>query len=401
MLMISTTYRLYKNAYTGLTHRMWLLAIVMFINRCGTMVLPFMTLYCLSKGYTDFQGGIAVSLYGLGSIAGAYLGGKLSDRYGFYTIQLVALFGGGLMFILLGQMNNYPAICICIFFASMINESFRPANASAIGHYSTPKNRTQSFSVIRLAINMGWGVGAAAAGILAKISYLLIFWVDGISNILAGVALLLLLPKVSIAQQKDNSTATAAMAKSPYRDTTFLIFVGFMLLFAFCFFQLFTTVPVYFKKDLHLNEDMIGIVMAINGILIGLFEMVIVFKIEGKRSYLALMTYGTILMAASFLLLNLPLASGFAIALTAVLMFTFAEIIAMPFMNSYYISRTTPENRGSYAGLFTMTWSCAQVIGSLTGAQIAHEWGHQTLWYIIAVICIIAAVGFHRLQQRR
>ncbi|MGC4102629.1 MFS transporter, partial [Ferruginibacter sp.] len=176
--MITTTLNLYKNAYSGLTRRMWLLAIVMLINRSGTMVLPFMTLYCNHRGYTETQGGLAVAIYGIGSLFGAFMGGRLSDQIGFYTMQFVALFGGGIMFIIIGQMDSYVTICICIFFASLINEAFRPANSSAVAHYSTPQNRTQSFSLVHLAINLGWGVGSAAAGMLASISYHLLFWVD-------------------------------------------------------------------------------------------------------------------------------------------------------------------------------------------------------------------------------
>jgi MFS family permease len=399
--MLTATINLYKNAYSGLTRRMWLLATVMLINRCGTMVLPWMTLYCLHKGYTEVQGGIAVAIYGLGAMAGALIGGKLSDKYGFYNMQLAALFGGGVMFIVLGQMPTYPTICICIFFASMVNESFRPANASAIAHYSTDKNRTQSFSLVRLAINMGWGVGAAIAGMLAAISYSLLFWVDGISNILAAVTLLLLLPRVSISQQKNTSIVKAPVVISPYKDKIFLKFIFFMLLFAFCFFQLFTTVPVYFKEGLKMNESSIGIIMALNGIIIAVFEMIIVFKIEGRRTYLALMTYGTIMMAISFLFLNLPLVSGIAVALIATIAITIAEITAMPFMNSYYISRTVPENRGSYAGLYTLTWSMAQVIGSLTGSKIAHTYGHHVLWWVIGGICFVAAAGFKWLGSKQ
>jgi MFS family permease len=143
--MFTTTINLYKNAYSGLTRRIWLLAVVMLINRCGTMVLAFMTLYCNHRGYTETQGGFAVAVYGIGSLVGAFIGGRISDTFGFYKVQLVALFGGGIMFIILGQMDSYVTICICIFFTSMINESFRPANSTAIAFYSTPENRTQSF----------------------------------------------------------------------------------------------------------------------------------------------------------------------------------------------------------------------------------------------------------------
>ena len=147
--MVHTTIRLYKNAYSGLSRGIWLLALVMFINRCGTMVLPFMTLYIKHIGYTTKQGGIVVAIYGLGSVVGAFIGGKISDRFGFYYTQLVSLFTGGLLFMLLGQMKTYESICIVTFFLSMVNESFRPANSSAIAYYSKPENRTQSFSLVR------------------------------------------------------------------------------------------------------------------------------------------------------------------------------------------------------------------------------------------------------------
>ena len=401
-IMYNRTIALYKNAYSGLTRRMWLLAVVMLINRCGTMVLPFMALYCIHRGYSDIQSGMAVAVYGIGSVVGAFLGGKFSDRFGFYRVQFISLFGGGIMFMLLGRMDSYLSICICIFFASMINESFRPANASAIAHYSTPENRTQSFSIVRLAINLGWGVGSALAGILSHISYKLLFWVDGSTNIAAAIVLLLILPAVSLAQQKQQTNlAKDVKISGPYKDKTYLIFIGFTILFAFCFFQLFTTVPLFFKKALQLDELHIGIIMSMNGILIACFEMIIVFKLEGTTAYLRLMTIGAIIMAIAYFTLNIPLNNGFFVALISVVVITVGEIIGMPFMNSYYISRTNAANRGQYAAVFTMAWSIAQVIGSLSGTQIVHHLGFQTLWWIIGGICFITAFGFNYIYSKR
>jgi len=399
--MITAALNTYKNAYSGLTRRMWLLSLVMLINRSGTMVLPFMTLYCNHRGYTQTQGGIAVAFYGVGSLFGAFIGGRLSDKIGFYYMQFIALFLGGIMFIILGQMNTFPGLCTVIFFTSMVNESFRPANSSAIAYYSTPQNRTQSFSLNRLAINLGWGIGSAVAGMLASVSYQLLFWVDGFTNIASAIVLLFILPKVTLAQQHKESHSVKEKVKSPYTDKTFLIFVGFMLLFALCFFQLFTTVPLYFKQGLHLNEFWIGVIMAMNGIIIAFFEMVIVFRLEGTLPYLRLMRYGTLLMAVSYCMLNIPIANGFIIATAAMLMVTIAEITAMPFMNSWYIARTTPGNRGQYAALYTMAWSSAQVIGSLSGASIAHAIGYHNLWWIIGGICLITAWGYGYIEKKR
>lgn len=399
--MISAAKNLYKNAYSGLTRRIWLLSVVMLINRSGTMVLAFMTLYCTHLGYSIEQGGMVVAIYGVGSVAGAWLGGKISDAIGFYYVQFGALLLGGIMFIVLGQMESYVSICIVTFILSMVNEAFRPANSTAIAYYSTAQNRTQSFSLIRLAINLGWGVGSALGGFLASINYHLLFWVDGFTNIIAAFLLLLILPKVKLSEQRSPAEKTdTPQSSSAWKDRTFLYFIFFKILFAICFFQLFTTVPVYFKEGLKLNEFWIGVVMAANGLLIALFEMVIVFKLEGRRPYLTLMSYGALLMGLSFLLLDMPLQNGFTVAVVSMLTITVAEMISMPFMNSFYIARSNEYNRGQYAGLYTMGWSIAQVIGSRSGSLVAGRFGYFNLWVMVSLVCIVAAAGYYWLQKR-
>jgi predicted MFS family arabinose efflux permease len=404
--MINATIDLYKKAYSGLTRNIWLLSIVMLVNRSGTMVLGYLTLYSVHLGYTIQQGGWLVAIYGLGSIAGALIGGKLSDMWGFYKVQFGALFFGGVLFIVMGQMSSYPALCISAFVLAMVNESFRPANATAIAHYSNKKNRTQSFSIVRLAINMGWGIGVGVGGLLASINYHLLFWVDGCTNMIAAIVLLLILPKVSLEQQKKPQEETAGTGVSSgktlraIKDKDFLFFLFFVTLFGICFFQVFTTVPVYFKKGLHLNESFIGIIMAVNGIVIALFEMLIVYKLEGRRSYLYLITLGTVLMGVAFLFLDLPLANSFLVGLIAVLILTISEMVAMPFMNSYYISRSSETTRGQYAGFYTMAWSVAQVVGSSAGAIVAARIGFLNLWWIIACLCLFSAAGFYWLFMK-
>lgn len=401
--MLSATINLYRNAYTGLTRRMWLLSIVMLINRSGTMVLAFMTLYINHIGYSTELAGLVVGIYGVGSLVGAFIGGKISDRFGFYYTQFFSLVCGGILFITLGQMKSYVSICICTFFLSMVNESFRPANVTAIAHYSTPQNRTQSFSINRLAINLGWGVGGALGGFLASVNYHLLFWVDGCTNIFAAMLLLLLLPKVSVSQQQNlaKNANKKMKAKPAYTDKTFMRFLALQILFSICFFQLFTTIPLFFKEGLHIDEFLIGIIMAMNGIIIAMFEMVLVFKLEGRRPYLRLITFGTVIMAISFFVLNVPFIHGFALAFISMLLMTVAEMTSMPFMNSYYVSRSNEGNRGQYAGYYTMAWSAAQVIGSTSGTQVAHAIGYNNLWWIIGGICMLTAFGYQKLLASR
>ncbi|MDQ6904814.1 MAG: MFS transporter, partial [Bacteroidota bacterium] len=146
--MMRSVVSLYKKVYGGLSAGTWWLSLVMLVNRSGTMVIPFMTMYLTQHyDYSISKAGFVMSLFGLGAIVGSLIGGKLVDVIGYYYVQIIALIGGGSMFIILGQMRSYPAICITTFILAILNESFRPANTVAIAHYSKEQNRTRSYSL--------------------------------------------------------------------------------------------------------------------------------------------------------------------------------------------------------------------------------------------------------------
>jgi predicted MFS family arabinose efflux permease len=193
--MLNTTARSYRNAYSGLSRETWLLSLIMLINRSGTMVVPFMALYLTDPdemGFSIGKAGVVVGLFGAGAFCGAWLGGRLTDKIGFYPVQLITLTGGGILFMILGQMKTYPLICLFTFLLSFVNEAFRPANSTAIAFYSKEENRTRSYALNRLAINIGWAVGSGLGGFLAHINYELLFWVDGDLSLRPAVGLLLI-----------------------------------------------------------------------------------------------------------------------------------------------------------------------------------------------------------------
>jgi len=362
------------------------------------MVLAFMTLYCHHIGYTMQQGGWVVAIYGLGSLAGAFAGGKISDRFGFYYTQFSSLFLGGILFIVLGQMRSYTSICICTFFLSVVNEAFRPANTSAIAFYSTATSRTQSFALNRLAINLGWGIGSALGGLLASINYHLLFWVDGATNITAALLLWYFLrPSKQVRPVK--KVEVADPLHSAYRDKIYLWFTLLVILFAACFFQMFTNINAYYKIERHFNERFIGIVGALNGIMIAVIEMVMIFKLEGRRSSTYYISRGVAFVGLAYIVLAIfPI--NHMMALLMMVVMTFGEMFSMPFMNTFWTSRSAAHNRGQYAGMYTMAWSIAQTTGPLLGALIAEQAGFTVLWWVLGGTCFLTAGGFWWLGKK-
>ncbi|HEV3414394.1 MAG TPA: MFS transporter, partial [Puia sp.] len=310
----------------------------------------------------------------------------------------VALAGGGVFFIVLGQVKSYPLICLFTFLLSVVNDAFRPANSTAIATYSKEENRTRSYSLNRLAINLGWAVGGAIGGILASINYHLLFWVDGGTNLAAAILLRIFLHPESTKVVHHGREAGAMPVVSPYRDRTYLQFIVCTVLFASCFFQIFSTLPLFYKRELGMPEYEIGLLLTINGLIISVIEMVLVFRLEGRRGNLYYVFFGVLAVGVSYLLLDVLPLSVF-VAYFCMVVSTAGEMLAMPFMNSWWIARTSRANRGQYAGLYTIAWSTAQVIGPTGGAAIAQRAGFHVLWWVVGGICVVAAMAFRYLRQ--
>ena len=391
--MFTSLINLYKQAYTGLSRNSWYLCLVMLINRSGTMVVPFMSIYCIQQlHFTIIQAGSIMAFFGVGSITGAFFGGKLTDKVGFYDLQVGALLSGGLLFLVLGYQHTFLSLSIGTLVLSFCNESFRPANSTAIAHYSNDENKTRSYSLNRLAVNLGWAVGGALGGFLASFNYHLLFWVDGSTNILAALLLLTLMPRSKVVKTIQRP-GVSLVKTSAYNDKVYLLFIILATLFGVCFFQFFIMQPVFYKIQWHFSERFIGFLMALNGILIALVEMVLVHNLEGKRNGLVYISAGILMGGIGFALLNIVPATAVA-AILVVVLITFSEMLSMPFMNSFWISRTTVYNRGEYAALYTMSWSAAQVIAPFVGSQVIFYGGFNLLWWIIGAVSLTASMGY-------
>ena len=179
-----------------------------------------------------------------------------------------------------------------------------------------------------------------------------------------------------------------------------MIFIFLLFLFALCFFQLFTTIPVFYKEQFHLSIFFIGMIMTMNGLIISLFEMITIFKLEGRRPLLHFISLGVVLIGIAYLMLNSPVIEKWALAIIIMLLFTFGEILSMPFMNSYFISRTLPHNRGQYAALYTVAWASAQAVGPFIGGLIAENYGYNTLWFMVAGVCMVIALLYRLLHKK-
>ena len=75
--------KLYRDSYTGLKREVWLLTLITLINRTGSMVLPFLSIYLNTvEGYSLALTGFILMAYGLVAFMGNCLGSVLTNLAG-------------------------------------------------------------------------------------------------------------------------------------------------------------------------------------------------------------------------------------------------------------------------------------------------------------------------------
>jgi MFS family permease len=397
--MIKSVASTVTSAFSGLSKAVWFLSLAMFINRCGTMVIIFMTIYATKQlNFSIKQAGTIMAMFGVGSLIGVFISGKLTDKLGYYKIMFVSLFVGGSLFLVLAQLNSFYPIAICTFFVSLFGEAFRPANMAAIAKFSKPENFTRSLSLNRLAVNLGFSVGPALGGLLAQHNYKNLFYADGFTCILAALVIAFFVKDKKIQPSKSSQERNTDHSNiSPFKDMPYMFFTFLGILYAAAFFQMFSTMPLYYKDVHQLNEQKIGLLMAFNGISVAVIEMVLIYKIENKLKPLQFAMIGAAMLMVNYLVLLFAI--NFVWLVFSMLLITISEMLAMPFMTTFMINRAGPERKGSYASVYSMTWSIAQIISPIIATQTIAIAGHNVLWIIFAFFGLTVTVGMYFLHR--
>jgi predicted MFS family arabinose efflux permease len=393
---------LYRESFSNLQRNAWILAIAMFINRSGSMVLLFTSLYFTKDlHFTIAQAGVIMSFYGMGSVLGSYSGGWLTDRKNFFDIMILSLTGSGIILLFMLVVTTQFYLSIVIFCYAFMADMFRPAHSSAIAAYSAPGNMTRSVSLARLAINLGFSLGPALGGVIALyLGYKWLFVIDAFTSFAAAGMLSVYLPKHKSEHNRHHNSVLKDSSTSAYRDFNYLLFIFLVSLYGICFFQLFASIPQYFSRECHYTEDTIGLLLAFNGLLVVVIEMPLIAHLEKKKKKLQYVIAGTLCIPVSFFILQ----HGNALILWALaytLIITLSEIFAMPFMMNHALSAAPKERQGQYMALYSMGFGIANILAPSLGLGIAGKYSFSTMFYFFIVLSLITASGFALLNRKR
>lgn len=376
----------YRRSFEGLPRTAWILALVMLVNRSGSMVLAFLSIYLsYDLGWGDRFAGNAVAVYGLGACFGAFIGGRLSAKLGAYLVQQSSLIATAVGYCFLSLMTTKFSVLSALFLVSVAAESLRPANVTAIAEAVPAHLHRRAFALNRLAVNLGFTFGPAIGGVLATKSYSLLFFADAASCVAAA---LLLATTRRVTQTQASFAVAVAAENEPTEHAAvanaiqFACFAGVSLLLMVIFFQVISTYPIFLRNQYGLSEWQIGFLFSINTLMIVAFEMVLVESMNGLRD-LRIIAIGSLLICEGFALLSFG--NGYGFAILVVLVWTIGEMVAMPTMMAYVSRSSTKSGRARRIGLYSTTVAIGFVIAPLFGAW-CYDIHPRLIWWVAAAM---------------
>ena len=405
--MVAKIFDTYRNAYAGLPRAIWLLSLIMLINRAGTMVIIFFVLYLTDVfDFSNQLAGWIISFSAVGGLLGALFGGWMSDRFGSIQSQILLLALVGIQFFAMLLATTLASVTVMLFVLMFLGESVRPGLHAACLDYSEPENQKRSMGLLRLAINLGMAIGPVLGGLLAQFGlWNWLFILDGATCIFSALLLYLVFGfgrvshgslKPARMESGDGKTLEAeskshpsrqVVSRSPWRDRRMLSFGFFYLLILIVFVQ-FGSTFVKFLQEVHgMAESQIGLLSSINPILIVIVEMVIIKSLE-RHSTLKTIAVGAFLICLGFGSLAFAPTAWFCILPVVIL--TFGEIFAFPLTAAYAAEMSNESNRGQYMGFITVMFSIAMIIGPVLGLSL-YEIDPNLPWYAALGVGVITS----------
>ena len=380
-----------RQAAGGLPRQFWFLWTGTLINRVGSFVVLFLSIYLTSdRHFSQSQAGIVLGLYGVGGAIGTLTGGVLTDRWGRRPTMLTGQFTAAALMLTLGFAHTYVQIAVVTFLLGIFAEGVRPAFSAMMVDVVPAHDRVRAYSLNYWAINLGFALAAITAGLASQIDYLLLFVADSASTLLTAMITLIFLAETRPARVRtDGPVAPTAGMGAALKDRVFLVYLLLSLATVLVFLQHLSTLPLTMLAD-GLSAATYGGVIAVNGILIVLGQLFIPKLLHGRDSARVL-AVAALIVGAGFGLVTLaetPIMYGLTVVI-----WTLGEMLQSPSNATTVAELSPPELRGRYQGLNSLTWSLGGALAPALGGLVLQKGGGTVLWVGCFALCVVAAVG--------
>jgi MFS family permease len=331
-----------------------------------------------------------MAAYGAGAVVGLLSGGGMSDRLGPRNTILVSMAASTVLPIAVTLVPNYGAVVALVAAAGAMAQLYRPAAGAILAALVPPARHTMAFSMNRIALNLGLGLGPLVAGLLiAADRWNELFWIDGISAFLYLIIAALFLPKMVGAGGGDaDEPAPTIRYWEILRDRRYVAFLVAVLVNALIYIQTFSVLPLTIK-DRGFPDYYFGWIITTGAATLICLELLVTRYTQHWQPRIAA-ALGLILLGTGMAAFALPL--GLAIIIIGDAVLVVGQIIGGPAIFAYPARAAVTGATGRYLGAFFAMFGLGQAVGPLIAVPL-YDAMCFNVWYVFGFGGLVSAVA--------
>jgi MFS family permease len=379
--------RLHQSAFT-LPSAFWVLWSGTLVNRTGTLVLPFLTLYLTSVRHVSVSdAGLVAGFAGGGGILASLFMSMIADRTNRRYLLSSVLGIAALLMLPILFISSLPLLAIAVFLWSTVSEIQRPLSQVLVIDLVPSNQRQQSIALLRAAINGGAALGGVLGGLIAAVAYVPLFLIDASTNLFFALLTFFRFSTRPSPRQQKEKHPPFILTFAPLRKRAFLL----LWLSTFCVAtidsQLYSIFPVYLLQKGG-TTSLYGSLLALNAVLIVLVEFPLATALS-RFSPSRTMSVGYLLVTAAVgicLVASSPL-----FFILPVLTFTIGESLFAPSSGTVVANIAPPEQRSAYVGLSWMAGNLGFIAGPILGGSLLHL-SPLLYWAVLLAVGLLSTI---------
>lgn len=389
-----------------LDRRVWILAAGRLLSQVGIGFTLFYApiFFTTQVGLTATQVGLGIGLGSVTGIGGRLLGGSLTDSPSWGrrpTLLVSALVSAGADGVLL-LANNFWIFLVGNLLMGFGVGLYWPAAESVAADITTPEQRNEAFALVRLADNLGLGVGVVAGGALISLTgaYRALFAIDGVTFLLFFAIIY-----ATIAETRPPGNVARSLLHGwghALRDTNLMVYALVNVLFTGYLAQIQSTLPLYLNRfgggGETVSEATLSLLFTGHVVLAVIAQLPMARWLKRYRPAQGLMV-SALLWGLGFGLVwqsgtgQFPLVwAGLALGVMALAMVAYTPI------GSALVAAIAPEElRGVYLSVHSMCWAVGYLIGPPLGGwaldqgdAVAHAFWLGSAATVVPALAILA-----------
>jgi MFS family permease len=365
------------------------------------LVVPFLLIYLHNeRGIGLGVAGLVLATNAAVSLISGPVGGVLVDRVGGKAMLTTAL-----GFLTLGFLGYaFVQSPWQGFLASAVtgigNGLFWPAQSTLLAGLTTRAQRSATFAMQRVVMNLGIGLGGVTGGFIASESFQALFVLDALTFVAYAAVLTVFVHDP--ARREEARPERAGSYRTVFKHKVFMALMVANSLYIGAGIAQLEILPAYAKNEAGVSERGIGWLFFINTIVIVLLQLPTTRLAEGRRRVPLLALLGAVSAAAWLLVplsgLWLTGAAAFALLAVAVAVFALGECLHGAVQPALVVDLADHSLLGRYMAMSALSWQVGFMIGPAVGGALLAA-SPTGLWVVMASVLFLGGLATLALER--